>query len=323
MTDERIPFQEVVDALLDTDRDFPRRFFSYFSDIDPTSLTHLMDAWPRVKPTRKRSLLDSLEATAQEDTLVSFDEFGRALLTDPDATVRVRAIRLLAECDDPKLVPTYIRILQEDEDADVRAEAANALGKFVMLGELEEIPEKTHRAAEEALLKNLNSEDDAMVRRRALESLGFSARVEVPTLLDSAYHRKDSDWQSSALLAMGRSGDDRWQEHVIQMLTHENPRVQLAAVKAAGELGLASARPILLRLLEDAEDDDVIAAAIWSLSQIGGEDARTYLETLVAETDDEDLSAFLEDALENLAFTEDLDRFDLMSFDTGDEVEEE
>ncbi len=322
MNEIHIPFQEVVDALLDTNKDFPRRFFSHFSDIDPAALTALLEAWPRVHPTRKRFLLERLESTAREDTLVSFDDLGRALLTDPDAAVRMRAIRLLSECDDHKLVPHYVKILQDDEDVEARAEAANALGKFVMLGELEEIPEKIHRTAEDALLSSLGGEDDPLVRRRALESLGFSARAEVPTLLDSAYHRADPDWQASALLAMGRSSDDQWQDHVIQMLTQDHPRVQLAAVKAAGELGLVSARPILLNLLEDVEDDDLIIAAIWSLSQIGGEDARTYIETLMAEAEDEDLQSFLEDALENLAFTEDLDRFDLMSFDANNDEEE-
>lgn len=321
MNEVHISFQEVVEALLDTNKEFPHRYLPHFSDIDPAALTALLAAWPRVHPTRKRNLLDHLESTARQDTLVSFDDLGRALLNDSDAEVRARAIRLLAECDDPKLVSNFIKILQNDEDVSARAEAANALGKFVMLGELEEIPEKTHRSAEDALLKNFGGEDDPLVRRRALESLGFSARAEVPTLLDSAYRRADPDWRASALLAMGRSSDDRWQEHVIQTLTHDDPHVQLAAVKAAGELGLASARPILLNLLEDTEEDDVIAAGIWSLSQIGGEDARTYIEALIAEAEDEDLQAFLEDALENLAFTEDLDRFDLMSFDANNEEE--
>jgi hypothetical protein len=81
-------------------------------------------------------------------------------------------------------------------------------------------------------------------------------------------------------------------------------------------LALKSARPILLRmLLEEEEDDDVTSAAIWSLSQIGGEDVRTYLENLLDQTDDEEQIEFLEEALDNLAFTEDLDRFELLAFD--------
>jgi HEAT repeat protein len=90
-------------------------------------------------------------------------------------------------------------------------------------------------------------------------------------------------------------------------------------VQAAGELSLQSARPILLKMLGEEEDDSVLSAVIWSLSQIGGEDVRTYLENLLdaVEEDDEQI-AFLEEALDNLAFTEDLDRFELMALDPDD-----
>ncbi len=74
-------------------------------------------------------------------------------------------------------------------------------------------------------------------------------------------------------------------------------------------------------MLGEEEDEGILNAAIWSLSQIGGEDVRTYLENLldVVEDDDEQL-AFLEEALDNLAFTEDLERFDLLAFDPDDEL---
>mgnify|MGYP000949854159 CR=1 FL=1 len=61
MTDSHVPFQTVIEALLDG-KDFPRRYIQYFSDIDPASLSLLMQAWPKVKPSRKRSLLKQMEA---------------------------------------------------------------------------------------------------------------------------------------------------------------------------------------------------------------------------------------------------------------------
>ena len=120
---------------------------------------------------------------------------------------------------------------------------------------------------------------------------------------------------------MGRSADERWEEEVVGMLMSPEPAVQLAAVQAAGELGLGSAGPILLKLLEDEEDPGLIEAAIWSLSQIGGEDARVYIESVLDLAEDDEQVEFLEDALENLAFTEDLERFDLMAFDKGEDEE--
>jgi len=319
MTETRVPFQTVVDALLDS-KDFPRRYLPYFSDIDPASLALLLEAWPRVKPTRKRSLFNQLEALAESDTLVSFDDLARALLTDVDSEVRTRAIRLLVGCDDPKLVQSYIKIIEQDDDSAVRVEAALALGKFVMLGELEDISEDFLHEAENALFKAANNEDESDVRRAALEALGFSSRLEVPTLIESAFRRADPDWRASALIAMGRSNDDRWQDEVLSMLLNDLPSVQLAAVQAAGELALTSAGPILLQMLEDEENDEVISAAIWSLSQVGGEDARIFIANLLdqTESENEDLTDFLQEALENLAFTEDLERFELMSFDADD-----
>jgi HEAT repeat protein len=319
MAETRVPFQSVVEALLDS-KDFPRRYLPYFSDIDPASLVLLLEAWPRVEPSRKRTLFNQLEALALTDTLVSFENLARTLLNDVDSEVRTRAIRLLVDCDDQKLVPAYIKILEYDDDSTVRVESARSLGKFVMLGELEEISPSYHHSAEDALFQNERDDDDADVRRAALESLGFSSRLEVPTLIESAFRRADPDWRASALIAMGRSNDDRWQDEVLSMILNDLPSVQLAAVQAAGELALTPAGPILLEILEDEENDEIISAAIWSLSQIGGEDARIFLSNLLDQTDakDEDLTDFLQDALENLAFTEDLERFELMSFDADE-----
>jgi HEAT repeat protein len=191
------------------------------------------------------------------------------------------------------------------------------------LGELEEIPESIYHQIEDALLSSIAGEDDARVRRTALESVGYSSRPEVSTLIESSFHREDPNWQTSALIAMGRSADERWTDDVTRSLVSENDSVRRAAVQAAGELELKTARPLLLKMLGEEEDDTVLSAIIWSLSQIGGEDVRTYLENLLdqLEEDDEQI-AFLEEALDNLAFTEDLERFDLLAIDPEDELVE-
>jgi HEAT repeat protein len=313
-------FKTVLDALLSDRPDFPRRYLQEFSDLGTQELKTLLDVWPRVKPSRKLTLLEELDALAEADTLVSFDDFARALLTDPEPEVRTRAIRLLDECEELKIVPSYLDMLKNDPDVNVRVEAANALHLFVDLGELEEIPENIYHQVEDALLASANGEDEVRVRRTALESLGYSSRPEVVTLIESAFHRADPAWQASSLIAMGRSADDRWDEEVTRSLVNVNDRVRKAAVRAAGELSLQLARPILLKMLGEEEDEDILSAVIWSLSEIGGEDVRTYLENLLDQIEDEDQIAFLEEALDNLAFTEDLDRFDLLAFDPEDEL---
>ena len=315
-------FQSVLDALLSDRKEFPRRYLQEFSDIGSLELKTLLDVWPQVKTGRKLTLLEELDALAETDTLVSFDDLARALLTDPEPDVRTRAIRLLDEYEDPKVVPSYLDMLKNDPDVNVRAEAANALHLFVDLGELEEIPANIYHQVEDALLACAASEDNLRVRRGALESLGYSSRPEVVTLIESASHREDPAWQASALVAMGRSVDERWTDAVTRSLVHVDDRIRKAAVQAAGELALPVARPILLKMLGEEEDPSILSAVIWSLSQIGGEDVRTYLENLLDQLEDDEQIAFMEEALDNLAFTEDLERFDLLAYDPDDELTE-
>jgi len=333
MNTQQTSFQTVLDSLLDANKEFPSRYLSLFSDIGPLELKTLQEVWPRVDLNRKLSLLDGLKILADKDTLVNFDEFARPLLNDPESTVRVHALRLLMESDDVKLFPIYLKLMKNDVDANVRAEAAITLAHLVAKGELEEISEDTYIQVYAGLLEAVRGEDVARVRRQALESLGYASRPEVIKLIETALQRTDSEWQASALTAIGRSADERWEDEVLHALLDENDVIRKAAVEAAGMLGLKSARLVLLRMLAEGEEDDEITnAAIWSLSQIGGEDVRTFLEALLdqIEEEDEEQMEFLEEALENLSFTEDLDRFELMAIDPEDltdlevdEIEEE
>lgn len=319
---EQTSFQTVLDALVESKKDFPKRYLQLFSDIGPLELKTLLATWSRVSLTRKLVLLNGFLNLMESDMLVSFEDIGRALLTDEDAEVRAAAIRLLAEANDAKLAGSLIEILKNDPELEPRLEAAKLLGEFVLLAELDEFPDEVHIQTEDALLFIHNGEDHAALRRTCLESLGYSSRIEVEALIRAAFNRTDRAWIVSALVAMGRNSDDQWTDQVVSMLVDVDTRIRFAAVKAAGELRIEEAGPLLLKLLEDEEDDEVTSAAIWSLSQIGGEDVRPYLENLIEQTEDEDLIAYLEDALENLDLTEDLDKFDLLAVDE-DEIDEE
>ena len=320
---ETITFQNILDHLLDSKKDIPRSHLSHYSDLDPKSLRLFLDVWPSVKPARKLLLLNELAAHLETDNIVSYEDIGRALLDDADGEVRARALLLLAESNDPKLATKLTDILLNDTELAPRMEAVNLIGEFILLGELEELSEDIQRKAEDALIKVIKSEDNPTLRKSALEALGYSSRIEIIMLIESAFERTDPTWVASALRAMGRSHDERWLEDVIGKLLDDDPRIKFAAVEAAGELNIQDAGPILLKMLEDEEEnDDVIAAAIWSLSQIGGDDARIYLLHLIEQTEDEDLTEFLEDALENLDFNEELNKFDLLSLDADNDLEE-
>ena len=318
----KLTFQNVLDHLSDSKKDIPQSHLKFYSDLDPKSLQLFLDVWSRVQPSRKLILLDQFLSHLDSDTIVSYEEIGRALLDDPDGAVRARAIRLLVESDDPRLAVKLTDILLHDEELAPRLEAVQLLGEFILLGELEKVKEEQQRKIEDALISVIRSEDDSLLRKRALESLSFSSRPEVAALIESAFERVDPAWVAAALRAMGRSHDERWNDSVVSKLLDEDQPIKFAAVEAAGQLVIEEAVPILLQLLDDEEEDEEVATgAIWALSQIGGDDARTYLVALIDQTEDEDLVEFLEEALENLNFTEEFNKFELLTLDEDDDVE--
>jgi HEAT repeat protein len=141
-------------------------------------------------------------------------------------------------------------------------------------------------------------------------------------LIETAYARKDDNWLISSLFAMGRSSDERWKKQVIAQLRNPKEDVRSEAIHATGELEMGSARLPLLDMLEDEEDSELRREIIWALSEIGGEGVRSKIEELLdGETDDED-AGFLEEALDNLLFTEELNQFEMFDFESDDEDED-
>lgn len=303
-----IPFSKVIEALLDEQHPFPPRYLHRLSDLEEADGETLKTAWPKLPAWRRQALMEDLEQLGSSDTVLAFDYVGHLALADETPKARLCAVRLLAEYEDEHLMPTFIQMMLQDADTEVRAAAATALGSFVYLGEIEELPREMLRRVEDALIQATKGKDNSLVRRRALESLGFSGRDEVPDLIQQAYASGIKDWLVSALFAMGRSADEEWAPQILGMLDNPAPTVRAEAASAAGELGLAKAVPTLLKMLDD-DDSDVHDAAVWSLSQIGGTEARERLEKLLEDCQDEEEAEFLEEALDNLSFTDDFQLF--------------
>lgn len=316
-----VTFKEVATALLDNCRPFSPRYLHHFSDISSSDLEDLKKIWLQVNLDRRVALLEDLEELAEADTVVSFNGVARFALSDPEGRVRATAIRLMWESDDVRLVPVFTKMMFEDKEEIVRAQAASALGLFVYIGELEAIPSFSHQKIEDDLLKVLSGTDNPIVRRRALESLGFSGREEVSVLIRKAYDDGDTQWLASALFAMGRSADEQWEESILKNLDHSDPDVQVEAIRAAGQLELDSAREPLLKKIGEGEglDVDLRAAVIWSLSQIGGERVREELDKLYDATEDESEAEYIEDAMDNLSFTDGVTDLGMLGFPVDEE----
>ena len=313
-TDENqtTPFEQVLAELQDESQPFSPRHLRAFSDMDNASLEKLKNVWSNVPLMRKIALLEDLEELMEADTLVCCDTLAKFAMKDEEPAVRRQAIDLLWECEDVALIPTFMKTLDSDADESVRAAAAAALGKFILLGELDEIERVKANPIIDHLLEIVQQQEDGEISRRALESLGYSSHKAIPALIERAMQREDARWIASALFAMGRSLDERWEKTVLKHLNAADAAVQIEAVRAAGELELSAAVEVLFELLEEDEADaDLLSQIYWALSKIGGKGVREKLEQELEDAIDEDLIDVLDLALENLEFTEDSDDFDL------------
>jgi HEAT repeat protein len=310
-------FDEVLGALKNVDEPFAARYLYRLSGLEKQELADFAALWPQLPAQRRLGLLQDMELMAEGNTVLHFDTIHRLALDDEDSQVRTTAIRSLWPSEQSSLASKFMQILQKDQDLAVRSQAAAALGRFVYLGEVGKVPPGTLKEIEARLLDVLNADEDPEIQQRALESLGYSGRPEVAERIEQAYESDEEDWIVSSLLAMGRSADDRWGHSVIESLNNPNSDISKEAARAAGELELSEARPGLFDLLQD-EDSEIRLAAAWSLSQIGGNGVSDVLEELLEQTEDEDEIDLLQNALENLAFTEELEELNLLDFSPED-----
>jgi len=322
--DKRTDFSHILTALLDNDHPFPPALLYNLSGILPEECRQLIETWPKIKTERKRALLEDMNEMAEKDYLLMFEDIGRIGLHDADAQTCIRAISLLWEAEDKSLVPEFLALLKESVEESVRAAAASALGPYVYQGEVDKLPASLLHQIEDALLAAHRTDRSDLVRRRALEALGYSSREEVPALLRSASARSDTLWLESALFAMGHSADKQWEARVLEFLDHEDLPVQIEAVHAAGELMLSRARVPLLNMLEDEIDDlELKNEVIWALSQIGGEGVEETLDALLEAAEDDDEIEVLEQALDNLSFNQDDNVFDFLDIEFDEDDLEE
>jgi HEAT repeat protein len=303
---------------LDTETTFPPRYLYRFSDLDPDELLELKPIWEQLPAWRRKALLEDLEQLFGDDYLLSFEAICRLGLEDPETEIRFLSIRSLFEYDTIDLIPTFLDLVVNDQQEDIRAVAATVLGKYVYKGEVDEIPRETLKQIEDQLLAVTQSNDSMLVRRRALESLGFSSREELPALIEEAYNQTEYDWVVSAIFAMGRSCDKRWQEPVLKMLNHVLPAVRTEAARAAGGIEISDAADPLIELLDD-DNDDVRLAAAWSLSQIGGEGVQEALNMMLEETDDAEQAEFIDSAIDNLIFNQSVQFYGVMGIPQNEE----
>ena len=293
-------YEKVLSHISNADELLNIRYLYELSGLTRVQFERFRQVWPTIEPRRRQSVMRTLAELTEQSFEVNFDPIFILALGDEDSDVRVAAVDGLWENEDQALIGPLIHLLRADEAIPVRAAAAIALGRFVLLGELEEIDRAPAMLAEQALLEVIHlPEEDLEVRRRAVEAIASSSEAGVREIIEAAYYHDSEKMQVSALFAMGRSADPYWRKILLQELDNPNPELRFEAARACGELEVASAVPHLARIIADDSDQEVREAAVWALGHIGGQQARDILETRV-QSDDEVLSEAAAEALEEI-----------------------
>jgi HEAT repeat protein len=291
----------VLDSLRQNGEEPDQALLCYLSSLSAEQAERVGQVWPDLPTDLRLELTSRLVRMAEADFTLSFGAIFRIGMEDDNAEVRKLAIEGLWEDEDVRLVPLLAQCLGEDESVSVRAAAAQSLGRFILLGELGKIRPKPRRMAYRALLQSLQAGDEhTEVRRRALESLAYVCNETVVASIREAYGSSSEKFRISAVFAMGRSADSRWDEEVQQQLFSTNPEMRYEAARACGELQLSEAVDMLEELTGDA-DAEVQQGAIWALGQVGGERAREILEHY-CRVGDEALQSAAEAAIEEFEF---------------------
>lgn len=172
------------------------------------------------------------------------------LLSEGDEADRCFACRALGTLGAVEAIPALVERLR-DEDIDVCVDAAGALG---VLGS---------PAAFEPLEQSLRNDPDGDVKIAVVESLARVADPQSFSVLMEIAERRPTE------MTFDESGDwDPWWD------------MQREAVLALGRARVTEAAPLLARLLDDEDGQDIDAEIMAVLAQLGESGERILLERL-------------------------------------------
>ncbi len=267
-----------LEELADPRRPLVMSKLTNLSNLRPDELPLFRSVWASTAQERRRQVVQRLADLAEDNVELNFDEVFLNGLRDPDAEVRLACVRALWEYEGRGLIATLLELMRSDADARVRAEAALALGRYVVKAEFDELRPSDARAIDEALRDVIADRGEVLeVRARALESLGACSQPWIVSIIQEAYNSPHRRLRLSAVHAMGRNCDPRWLPTLISELSSADGEMRFEAAGACGALAEEEAVPYLLPILED-DDPEVQEAAIEALGQIGGRRAKAALE---------------------------------------------
>ena len=297
-------FQQYLAELKDEGQPLRATRLVHLSHLADEREQAFLDVWPQIQTERRCRVVGQLAELAEDNVELNFDAIFLACLSDTDPQVRAVAIRGLWEYEHRDLIEPLIRFLQSDDDAVVRAEAALALGRFVLQCEFGSLPDRYFRQVEQALRRTIDDDGQELeVRGRALEAIGACSLPWVREAIDRAYRSNNQRLRVSGIHAMGRNCDPSWWPILFEELKSDDPEMRYEAALACGLLAEEAAVPHLAPLLED-EDIEVREVTIAALGEIGGRQARAVLLRYL-EDPSRGMREAVEEALSLVDFAED------------------
>lgn len=253
-----------------------------FTDLRDRDQPTFWPGWIGIPDAARVHIITLMNEISEDNLELNFRTVMRWALDDNNAEVRRRAIDGLSEEDHPRIIPALLDRLQHDSADDVRSQAAISLARFTTMIANDELTDPLASNLVTVLTQVLaTSRNHLDVYRRTLEALGSVADETITASITSAWQSDSLPLRQSALVAMGRSTDERWLPIIRIALQHANAAIRFEAATAAGEYAEdASTLVPLLTDLTHEDDIEVATAAIWSLGQIGDERAIRTLTQL-------------------------------------------
>lgn len=274
------------------------------SGIGDSSLQFLQEKWPQTDVIRRRRIVSRLLALSRQYLQLDFSRIFYFCLDDNDARVRAAALSGISDEEDQRLSARFAFMLLEDKSAEVRLQAAYALGRLAMLIECGEVQQKNTDIIYQTLLKTLDKKAEMVkVKAAALQAVAPLSLPKVRGLIEAAYHSGRKELQLGAITAMGLNCSRMWLTALADEIVNTDDERRLAAVRALGELGEDDAALYLIEVMED-ENPLIQEEAIRALGQVGGPEARQMLENLM-ESPQERLRSRAVAALEELDICDD------------------
>jgi HEAT repeat protein len=277
----------------------PTTDFIEVSDLNTIELGQFAIVWDSLPVDRQRIVISTMVELAEDNPELDFCAIYKLCLKQDDEDVLGKAIEGLWEYEDRSIIPGLVQILKSPKSPIVRAAAAIALGKFPTLAEEGKILHKDSHLVQENLMAALQDSNEHLeVRRRSLEAAAPFNTDEVKHYISWAYKSEDLDLKSSAIYAMGQTGDTSWLPILINELQNHQPSILYETARACGQLGDEDVVPYLIPLLQE-DDYHVQLGGIAALGKIGGSLAKRVLLSCIKDGDAA-LEEAAQTALDNL-----------------------